>query len=224
MVDFLHTNEAIERKSLRRPFRLFACACCRELWHILSDAGRAALEAAEAFADGTLNNKGRKEAQAKQQVAYTELLFANRADPVELATTGTAGWTLQAAHPHQIATQAAKHACEALELERSGGRPTPPGDSTLAARRKQADLLRDILGPVPFRTVAVDPACLRWRDGTVHKVATAISSDRAFDRLPILADALEEAGCSDAEILAHCRGPGPHVLGCWVVDLILAKE
>jgi hypothetical protein len=65
---------------------------------------------------------------------------------------------------------------------------------------------------------------LTWNDGIVIKLAQAIYEERAFDRLPILADALEEAGCSDTEILAHCRGPGPHVRGCWVVDLLLGKE
>ena len=56
------------------------------------------------------------------------------------------------------------------------------------------------------------------------KLARTIYDDRRFDLLPILADALEEAGCGDAEILAHCRGPGPHVRGCWAVDLVLGKE
>jgi hypothetical protein len=59
---------------------------------------------------------------------------------------------------------------------------------------------------------------------SVISLAKAAYTDRAFDRLPILADALEEAGCTDAEVLAHCRGEGPHVRGCWVVDLILGKE
>ncbi len=55
-------------------------------------------------------------------------------------------------------------------------------------------------------------------------LARSIYDDRAFDRLPVLADALEDAGCTDAAILDHCRGPGPHVRGCWVVDLILGKS
>ncbi len=59
---------------------------------------------------------------------------------------------------------------------------------------------------------------------TVAALAQTIYADRAFDRLPILADALEEAGCDNADILTHCRGDGPHVRGCWVVDLILGKE
>jgi hypothetical protein len=58
---------------------------------------------------------------------------------------------------------------------------------------------------------------------TVTALAEAIYADRAFDRMPVLADALEEAGCSDDQILSHCRGEGPHVRGCWVVDLVLGK-
>ncbi len=73
-------------------------------------------------------------------------------------------------------------------------------------------------------TVPVDPLWLTWSDGTVPKIAESISRDRAFDRLPILADALEEAGCDNADILAHCRGPNPHAQGCWAVDLLLNKE
>jgi hypothetical protein len=84
----------------------------------------------------------------------------------------------------------------------------------------QCSILRDIFGD-PFRPVPVDPS---WRSGNVVSLAEAIYADRAFDRLPILADALEDAGCDQADILEHCRGPGPHVRGCWVVDLILGKE
>jgi hypothetical protein len=58
----------------------------------------------------------------------------------------------------------------------------------------------------------------------VVKVAQAIYDERAFDRMSILADALEEAGCTDQDILAHCRSGGDHVRGCWVVDLVLGKE
>ena len=63
-----------------------------------------------------------------------------------------------------------------------------------------------------------------WNDATIPKMAQAIYEDRAFDGMPILADALEEASCANADILDHCRGPGSHVRGCWVVDLILGKE
>ena len=90
-------------------------------------------------------------------------------------------------------------------------------------RAAQADLLRCIVGN-PFRPVAVNPDWLAWSDGTVVKLAQGIYDDRAFDRLPVLADALEGAGCTNADILAHCRQPGEHVRGCWAVDLILGKE
>jgi len=59
---------------------------------------------------------------------------------------------------------------------------------------------------------------------TVIALARGICDEFAFDRLPILADALQEAGCNNADMLAHCRGPGPHARGCWVVDLVLAKS
>lgn len=86
----------------------------------------------------------------------------------------------------------------------------------------QIGILHDIFGN-PFRTVAADPSWLAWNNGTVPALAQAIYDDRAFDRLPILADALEDAGCHNADILEHCRGGGEHARGCWVVDLVLGK-
>jgi hypothetical protein len=88
--------------------------------------------------------------------------------------------------------------------------------------RRQSTLLRCIFGN-PFRPAALDPAWLRRNDGTAAKLAQAVYEERRFADLPILADALEEAGCTDAAILAHCREPGDHVRGCWVVDLLLGK-
>ncbi len=89
-----------------------------------------------------------------------------------------------------------------------------------AEEQGQCSLIRDIFGN-PFRPVAFDP---KWRSETAVALAAAIYEERAFDRLPILADALEEAGCDHADILTHCRGDGPHVRGCWVVDGVLGKE
>jgi hypothetical protein len=80
--------------------------------------------------------------------------------------------------------------------------------------------VRDIFGN-PFRPITLDPS---WLTATVTSLAQAIYEERAFDRLPVLADALEDAGCANAEILSHCRQPGEHVRGCWVVDLILSKD
>ena len=87
------------------------------------------------------------------------------------------------------------------------------------SRQTQADFLREIFGN-PFCPAQVHPQWLSWNGGTVRQLAEAIYTDRAFDRMPILADALEDAGCTDADILDHLRGPGPHVRGCWVVDML----
>ncbi len=105
-------------------------------------------------------------------------------------------------------------------------------------RAAAAALLRDVFGN-PFRRYAwaeahdcspsahgyqlLDRRWLRWEGGTVSQLARAAYQGRAFDRLPVLADALEDAGCADAGLLAHLRGPGPHVRGCWAVDLLLGK-
>lgn len=77
---------------------------------------------------------------------------------------------------------------------------------------------RDILAP--FHSAAINSA---WLTRVVAALAVTVYDDGAFDRLPILADALEDAGCTNADILNHCRQPGEHVRGCWVVDLLLGK-
>jgi hypothetical protein len=82
------------------------------------------------------------------------------------------------------------------------------------------NVVKDVVGN-PFRPVTFDP---RWRTSDVVGLAKAIYDDKAFERMPILADALMDAGCEDEVIIAHCRGDGPHVRGCWVVDLVLGKE
>jgi hypothetical protein len=88
----------------------------------------------------------------------------------------------------------------------------------------QVDYLRDVVFN-PFRlTPRVEPTWAAANDGAARKLAEAIYAERAFDRLPILADALEEAGCADAEILSHCRTQNVHVRGCWPVDLLLARS
>ena len=83
----------------------------------------------------------------------------------------------------------------------------------------QAALLRDIVGN-PFRPIAADP---KWLTSAVVGIARTIYDGRDFSAMPVMADALEEAGCDYADVLAHCRGDGPHTRGCWVVDLLLGK-
>src|SRR5262249_30894716 len=84
----------------------------------------------------------------------------------------------------------------------------------------QTVLLRDIFGPLLFRPITLDAA---WLTLSVRNLAEAIDVERDFERLPILGDALEEAGCSNADWLALCRRGGEHVRGCWVVDLVGGK-
>jgi hypothetical protein len=85
-----------------------------------------------------------------------------------------------------------------------------------------AALIRDLFNP--FHPVSLDPAWLTWNDDAVRKMAQGIYGERRFEDLPILADALEDAGCTHAGLLAHCRHELPHCRGCWVVDCLLAKE
>ena len=95
--------------------------------------------------------------------------------------------------------------------------------SRAADRRFRVALIHCVFGN-PFRPPSpLAPAVLAWNDGTVRRLAQAIYDARAFDRLPLLADALLDAGCDSEEILAHCRSAGPHAHGCWAVDLILGK-
>lgn len=99
-----------------------------------------------------------------------------------------------------------------------------------AESKHQLFLIREVFGN-PFKPVTIEQAWRSWNDGTVVKLAQALYEEREIPsgyldvgRLAILADALEEAGCANDNILSHCRGPGPHVRGCWVVDLLLRKE
>jgi hypothetical protein len=99
--------------------------------------------------------------------------------------------------------------------------------TTEAERGVLCALVRDLFGPLPFRPLALAPA---WRTAHVLALANDASDNRILpaghldpQRLGVLADALEEAGCTDADILDHLRGPGPHVRGCWAADAILAK-
>jgi hypothetical protein len=133
----------------------------------------------------------------------------------------------------QAAAVLAQEAATALQAVRFGANAALTAAMTTqtaaqAAERAavaaaDADMLRDLCGN-PFRAVRLDPSWLSWNDGTVPKMAQAIYEDRLFKDLPILADALEEAGCNRADLLLHCRLPGLHQRGCWVLDLLLGKE
>jgi hypothetical protein len=87
-------------------------------------------------------------------------------------------------------------------------------------------VLYDLFGPLPFRPATFPPSVRAWNDGCIEKLAAGIYQDRDFssERMGVLADALEEAGVMEQEVLGHLRGPGLHCRGCWCVDLVLGKE
>jgi hypothetical protein len=220
-----------------RKLRLFACACCRRVWDLLGEPRRRVIEVAERVIEGeaTLEELGAARAAAFPVSPEAGCETATEAKTwAHLAVVSTAGMFFDQnslLNLGQVVDMAAGARREAAAWEarrarrRAEGRdpsPRPRRSSALKAeQREQARLLRELFGPLPFRTVEATPAWRTWHGGTVPKLARAIYDEWAFDRLPVLADALEEAGCTDAEVLGHCREAGPHVRGCWVLDLLL---
>jgi hypothetical protein len=214
--------DAFGGRSRDRKLRLFACACVRRVWDFLDDPrSRMAVEVAERFADGGATwtelgvafhaawTAGRRFAghtgvaeAAALECAYHDSFAAAR--NASLAAAEAAAWSA-----HRDAAGAAG-VYDAL------------ADALAAAQADQCALLRELVGN-PFRPVNLSEVVLGWNDATVPRLAGMIYAGPHWDDLPVLADALEEAGCSDAAVLAHCRGGGEHVRGCWVIDLLLAK-
>jgi hypothetical protein len=199
----------ILRRSLtQRKARLFLVACCRLIWHIMTDNRcRKAVEVAELFADGHAT---------PEELAAARTAVRCR-DARSAATLGSMA--------RRVAEESADvHACWVARRVAVRHAGQEADEKALAATEaQQAGLLRDVLGN-PFRPLALDPLWVSWGDYTVLKFAAEVYDEGAFDRLPILGDALEDAGCDDRAILDHCRGPGPHVRGCWLVDLILDRS
>jgi hypothetical protein len=152
---------------------------------------------------------------------HDDCLAAPAACAAAYASMSDLGWVASAAH---YACHATVQAASPVGTAESAGSIATREEVERAERTAQAALLRDVFGPLPFRLVTIAPAWAAWNDATVVTLAQGIYDDRAFDRLPVLADALEEAGCTNAETLAHCREPGPHVRGCWAVDHLMGKE
>jgi hypothetical protein len=207
-----------------RKLRLFACACVRRIWRP-SATKTALLELSERFAEGQANRKELKKARSELKFrgesattrAENKALAAVLEDEAFTAAHSAANFAALASDPPAVEPRNKPW----YFLPRIFG--THPIALSEPERNAQAILIRDIFGN-PFRIVKMDPSWQAWNNGTVPKIAQAIYDDRTFNHLPILADALEEAGCTNADILGHCRGPGPHARGCWVVDLLLGKE
>lgn len=223
----------LKEKASDRKVRLFAVACCRRFWSKISDPrGQRAVEVAEQFADG-LANQGELDAAIRAaSAALQEYREGAWGDPE--ASEGPGGtWNV----PYYDALHATVVICGSGELatinhvfrdttSRPGRRFKgkidwkPNIEHIPEGGMDTSDLVRELFGN-PFRPVTFAP---RWRSADAVGVARGIYEDRAFDRLPLLADALMDAGCDDEQILGHCRSDGPHVRGCWALDLVLGQE
>jgi hypothetical protein len=177
-----------------RKLRLFACACVQRL-SLPDERIGAVVRTSEFYADA---KAGWNELSAARRMARVIAREAMQRPGQVGYGAGPVAWVEATAHPSAWV---------------AAGRVALIGRS---------DLVRDIFGN-PFRPVALDPAWLRWNDGLVARLAQSIYDRRSFADLPVLADAVEEAGCAEPDTLGHCRGGGEHVRGCWPVDLILGK-
>jgi hypothetical protein len=210
MIQYLVARGTDERK-----LRLLACACCRQVWDLLRDPhSRRAVEVAERFADGAASavELGRARANAikaadsgEGQAAWAAYWATNvkPSGPLWNAFAAAGGaMTRRAAAGFSYDHAAAWDACHAM------------------GNRDQVALVHEVVGN-PFRPPQPRPAWLTWGNGTIPAMARAIYEERAFQHLPILGDALEEAGCDDPRWLEHCRDPrGQHVAGCWLLDAL----
>jgi hypothetical protein len=191
-------------KASERRVRLLRVAAARSIWPEFTDQQfQTTIEFAERYADG--NGTG-DELNAYRDAMYGIYIpgHPRHRDQIPPAHLSALAFAAVSSHP--------------LLLMLDGGA------NWIAAVNHLGCVLPDIIHCIfgnPFRPVAFDPA---WRTETVVALATAIYAERAFDRMPILADALQEVGCDNDDILTHCRGDSPHARGCWVVDLVLSKS
>lgn len=202
-----------------RKLRLIGCGCYRLAWDLIPLLElRPVVELAERAADEAVDRSEELKAWIVANRARNLSTGTKPDIPAEYkSVNGRAGawaaYSLNGSGSGLDAESVLRCTLEALdELSVVNRLPS-------VNRRRHAEIVRCVVGN-PFRPLTFDPA---WRTETAVALATGIYAERAFDRLPILADSLEEAGCDNADVLAHCRGPGPHARGCWVVDGLLSK-
>ncbi|HVK16927.1 MAG TPA: hypothetical protein VM533_08250 [Fimbriiglobus sp.] len=219
---------ATRTKAGRRKLRLFGCACARRVWPVLRPEQQAIVETAERAADGrdTIADVERAWFATQRWVVPTvtglfRSLLGRLLGRPQPAPEPAPAPPEQPASVHSLLMRIARreawatvYACRAAAARDLNA---VRGNKPAAERRLQADLARCLIGN-PFRPVTFDP---RWRTSSAVGLAWAVHDDRAFDRLPILADALEDAGCDDEQVLRHCREDTVHARGCWVVDRVL---
>jgi hypothetical protein len=238
--------EFLQGKVSDRKLRLFGAACCRHIWHLLPDerSGRA-VEIAELYADG-LGTEA--EAQGVWDTAAAAAC-EGQGIPAEVGWRAATAVYFLLPQPEELRLESVWEyvaiAMEGEQFVKEGATPEildywfvqsienggMMGWTAINPNAILTPFLRDIFGPLPFRPVTISSAILSWNDAVVVRLAQAAYDERHLpsgtldnSRLAVLADALEEAGCASEEILDHLRSPGPHVRGCWVVDLILGKE
>jgi hypothetical protein len=187
-------------KMSERKIRLLACACCRTYPADQFIDFLDALDALEKLADKCISfEEARRWRERMVQIKEHNVM---EQDFVKAAVARTVQYSFErdGSIPDHCYT----------------GRDAP--EDRKESARTFCTLVRDISNL--FHTDTLDPS---WLTSTVLALATGIYEEKAFDRMPILADALQDAGCDNDDILSHCRQPGVHVKGCWVVDLILSK-
>jgi hypothetical protein len=207
-------------RASERKLRLFACFCYRRFHEYLNSDedsdGLFAVDLAEAYADGLATPADLAEVREEIVAGLWDHCSSAvvRHQIAELATAVPLGDVTPAANAFIFWVESN------VSSEEVEGEVRPE-------HAAMCEVLRDLIGN-PFRPVSLDPA---WQTSTVVALAHAVYDNRALPvgtldhaRLDILADALEEVGCTDQSILEHLRGPGPHVRGCWPVDLVLANE
>jgi hypothetical protein len=210
------------RRSVRKN-GLFVVACAERVKSFMTQAVTTrGLQVAERMAEGAAG-----EPECDQYLAAFRAMSPPGVPGPQEAARLVPFHAVHVMLPHRIGQSSEKKAVAAARS--CVGVYYAAGDVPRAVQETsiQADLLRDVIGN-PFRPAAVDPA---WLTPTPTGLATAAYEERTLPsgeldpaRLSVLADALEDAGCSDADLLGHLRSPGPHVRGCWALDLILGKE
>ncbi len=199
-----------------RRLRLLACACCRAIWPQLPDPrSRAGIEVAERYADGKASERELAAARNQALVAAD-----NRERKAGFAPYWTLNHNLRDCLANILTAAVGAATRSAVGPARAGKQSGAWTLATASATATQAALVREVFGN-PFRP-AVLPAALRTP--VVLGLARQAYAEHDFALLPVLADALEDAGCEDGQLLAHLHGPGPHVRGCWALDRILGRS
>jgi hypothetical protein len=211
--------EFVITKASNRKRRLFAVACCHQLLHL--DEMRLvsnAIDAAERCADGLADADEVMAAEKAVKDLWLKAKYTESGTILQLCCQAV-GWTMHYAMAHALlaASTAVDVALQASPKFVDESRRFAAQTAEMVA---QCNLLRDIF-QFTLQSFSLDRT---WQMQNAVMLANLIYDERAFNRLPILADALEDAGCDSAEILAPLRRPGPHVRGCWALDLILGKE